>query len=44
MKASKLLDIIRKDLKSYPNDYLKNKVTQKKNQNPKEHSLNSSRY
>ena len=26
MKASKLLDIIRKDLKSYPIDYLKNKA------------------
>lgn len=34
MKASKLLDIIRKDLKSYPIDYLKNKVTDDRYQNP----------
>ena len=34
MKASKLLDIIRKDLKSYPIDYLKNKVTDDRYQDP----------
>lgn len=34
MKASKLLDIIRKDLKSYPIDYLKNKVTDDRYKDP----------
>ena len=31
MKASKLLSIIRKDIKDYPIEYLKNKVTDEDN-------------
>lgn len=34
MKASKLLDIIKKDLKNYPIDYLKNKVTDDRYKDP----------
>ena len=34
MKASKLLSIIKKDLKSYPIDYLRNKVTDPRYKDP----------
>lgn len=34
MKASKLLEIIRKDLESYPIEYLKNKVTDPRYKDP----------
>ena len=34
MKASKLLKIIRENLKDYPIDYLKNKVTDERYKDP----------
>ena len=34
MKASKLLSIIRKDIKDYPIEYLKNKVTDERYKDP----------
>ena len=34
MKASKLLELIRKDLESYPIDYLRNKVTDPRYRDP----------
>ena len=34
MKASKLLSMIRKDLKNYPIDYLRNKVTDPRYRDP----------